>query len=153
MLCGYGRVGRIVADALERRNFRYVVIEQEYRRVEELRERGGHALVGNGANPALLEHAGIDQARLLVIAFDDPPATRMVVDEARRLSPRIAIVARAHGRDEWLHLREHGVDDVVLGELELATEMVRFTLHRFGVGGAELNAAIQGLRRRGVETE
>jgi CPA2 family monovalent cation:H+ antiporter-2 len=153
VLCGYGRVGRIVADALERRNFRYVVIEQEYRRVEELRERGGQALVGNGANPALLEHAGIDQARLLVIAFDDPPATRMVVDEARRLSPRIAIVARAHGRDEWLHLREHGVDDVVLGELELATEMVRFTLHRFGVGGAELNAAIQGLRRRGVETE
>jgi CPA2 family monovalent cation:H+ antiporter-2 len=153
VLCGYGRVGRIVADALERRNFTYVVIEQEYRRVEELRERGGHALVGNGANPALLEHASIDQARLLVIAFDDPPATRMVVDEARRLSPRIAIVARAHARDEWLHLREHGVDDVVLGELELATEMVRFTLHRFGVGGAELNAAIQGLRRRGVETE
>jgi CPA2 family monovalent cation:H+ antiporter-2 len=153
VLCGYGRVGRIVADALERRNFRYIVIEQEYRRVEELRDRGGHALVGNAANALLLEHAGIDQARLLVIAFDDPPATRMVVDEARRLSPRIAIVARAHGRDEWQHLREHGVDDVVLGELELATEMVRFTLHRFGVGGAELNAAIQGLRRRGVETE
>jgi monovalent cation:H+ antiporter-2, CPA2 family len=151
VLCGYGRVGRIVADALDRRNFRYVVIEQEYRRVEELRDRDGLGLCGNGANAALLEHAGIDQARLLVIAFDDPPATRMVVDEARRLNPRIAIVARAHGRDEWMHLREHGVDDVVLGELELATEMVRFTLHRFGVGGAELNAAIQGLRRRGLE--
>jgi CPA2 family monovalent cation:H+ antiporter-2 len=153
VLCGYGRVGRIVADALNRRNFSYVIIEQDYRRVEDLRERGIPTLAGDCANPVLLEHAGVGLARVLVIAFDDLAVTRMVVDEARRLNPRIVIVARAHGRNEWLHLREHGVDDVVLGELELATEMVRFTLHRFGVGGPELNAAIQGLRRRGVESE
>ncbi|HEX3247104.1 MAG TPA: cation:proton antiporter [Chloroflexota bacterium] len=153
VLCGHGRVGRLLADALDRRGFRYVVIEQEYRRVEELHERGIVALCGDSANAALLKLAQIEHARVLVVAFDDPPSTRMVVDEARRLNPNIAIVARAHGKDEWRHLREHGVDDVVLGELELATEMVRFTLHRFGVGGPELQAVIQGLRRRGVELE
>jgi hypothetical protein len=45
-------------------------------------------------------------------------------------------------------LREHGVNEVVLGERELAVELSRYTLHRFGIGGAELQAIIQGLRQR-----
>jgi hypothetical protein len=40
------------------------------------------------------------------------------------------------------------VDDAVLGEVELAAEMVRFALHRFGVGGTELQAIVHGIRRR-----
>ncbi|MFN0071649.1 MAG: cation:proton antiporter [Chloroflexota bacterium] len=151
ILCGFGRVARILVDALDRRNFTYIVIDQDYRRVEDLRTSGVTAYCGNAANAALLKHAHIEQARVLVVAFDDPAVTRSVVEEARRLNPRIAIVARAHGRTEWAHLRNHGVDDVVLGELELATEMVRFTLHRFGVGGTELQTVIQGVRRRGAE--
>ena len=48
------------------------------------------------------------------------------------------------------YLREHRVDEVVLGERELAAEMARYTLHRLGIGGAELQAVVQGLRRHGA---
>jgi CPA2 family monovalent cation:H+ antiporter-2 len=151
VLCGYGRVGRLVAHALERRGFTYVVIEQDRRSVERLRCRGVQALHGDAANPLVLEHAHVQQARVLVVALDDPPVTRHIVEQARRLHPRLAIVARTHSEAEWRFLRERAVDDVVLGERELAAEMARYTLHRLGVGGTELQVLVQGLRRHGVE--
>ena len=151
VLCGYGRVGRLVAHALERRGFTYVVIEQDRRSVERLRCRGVQALHGDAANPLVLEHAHVQQARVLVVALDDPPVTRHIAEQARRLNPRLGIVARTHSEAEWRFLREQAVDDVVLGERELAAEMARYTLHRLGVGGTELQVLVQGLRRHGVE--
>jgi CPA2 family monovalent cation:H+ antiporter-2 len=148
VLCGYGRVGRLIAQTLDRRGLRYVVIDQDRRHVEELHRRGVVALYGDAANPVLLQHAGIDRARVLVIAISDPHATRHIVEHARQVNPRVGIVARTHGETEWAYLREHGVDEVVLGERELAVEMCRYTLHRFGVSGAELQAMVQGLRQR-----
>ena len=50
MICGYGQVGSLVAHALDRRGFRYVVIDQNRRAVEDLRQRGVASLYGNPAN-------------------------------------------------------------------------------------------------------
>jgi CPA2 family monovalent cation:H+ antiporter-2 len=151
VLCGYGRVGRLIAHALDRRGFTYVVIEQDRRLVEQLRCRGVAALQGDAANTLYLQHASVDHARVLVVAFDDPPVTRHIIEQARRLCPHLSIVARTHSEAEWHNLRALAVDEVVLGERELAAEMARFTLHRLGVGGIELQVLVQGLRLRGVE--
>jgi CPA2 family monovalent cation:H+ antiporter-2 len=77
------------------------------------------------ANPALLAHAGLGGARVLLIAFSDAPSTRHVVEYARRMHPRLSIVARTHGEEEWAFLRDNGVDEVVRGEHEVAVEMSR----------------------------
>jgi CPA2 family monovalent cation:H+ antiporter-2 len=151
VLCGYGRVGRLVAHGLERRGLAYVAIEQDRRSVEQLRCRGVQALHGDAANPLLLEHARIQHARVLVVALDDPPVTRHIVEQARRLNPGLSIVARTHSETEWRFLRQQTVDDVVLGEREVAAEMARYTLHRLGVGGTELQAVVQGLRLHGAQ--
>jgi CPA2 family monovalent cation:H+ antiporter-2 len=150
ILCGYGRVGRLIAHALDQRGFSYVVIEQDRRLVEDLRCRGITALHGDAVMPIFLEHAHAGTARLLIVAFDDPLLTRHIVEQARQLNPRLSIVARTHSEAEWQYLREHKVDEVVLGERELAAEMARYTLHRLGIGGAELQAVVQGLRRHGA---
>jgi len=152
VLCGYGRVGRLIGHALDQRGFSYVVIEQDRRVVEHLRCRGVPALHGDAANPLFLKHAHVEHARVLVLAFDDPPVTRHIVEQTRGLSPRLSIVARTHSESEWHYLREHAVDEVVLGERELAAEMARYTLHRLGVGGTELQAVVHGLRVRGAES-
>jgi CPA2 family monovalent cation:H+ antiporter-2 len=153
VLCGYGRVGSLVAQMLHRRGLRYLVIDQDRRRVEDLRCRGIPALYGDAANQAIMAHAGLDRARVLVIAFSDVPSTRHLVEYARAHYPRLSIVARTHGEDEWAYLRDRGVDLVVRGEREVAVEMSRFTLHRFGIGGAELQAIVQGLRHRDLPND
>ncbi|HEX7171200.1 MAG TPA: cation:proton antiporter [Candidatus Limnocylindria bacterium] len=148
VICGWGRVGRTVARALEARGFGYVVVEEHRRTVEALRERGVQALYGDIADAQLLEHAGLRHARVLVFAAYDPPAAEFAVEYARRVNPRIEIVVRVETPEEARHLLDRGATQAVEGERELAVQMARYTLRRFGVTSREVDAITQGLRRR-----
>ncbi len=148
VICGWGRVGRTVARALETRGFAYVVLEEHRKTVESLRERGVEAFYGDMADAELLKHAGIDRARVLVFAAYDPPAAEFAVDHARKVNPKIEIVARVETPDEARRLLDRGATQTVEGERELAVQMARYTLRRFGVTAREVDAIAQGLRRR-----
>jgi CPA2 family monovalent cation:H+ antiporter-2 len=148
VICGWGRVGRTVARALEQRGFGYVVVEEHRRTVEALRERGVRALYGDIADATLLEHAGVQRARVLVFAAYDPPAAEFAVEHAHRVNPRIEIVVRVETPEEARRLLDRGATQTVEGERELAVQMARYTLRRFGVTSREVEAITQGLRRR-----
>ncbi|HEX2765978.1 MAG TPA: cation:proton antiporter [Candidatus Limnocylindria bacterium] len=148
ILCGWGRVGRTVARALEARGFKYVVVEEDRRTVEALRKRGIQAFYGDIADAELLKHAGIERARVLVFAAYDPPAAEFAVDYAKRVNPKIEVVARVETPEEARRLLEVGASQTVEGERELAVQMARYTLRRFGVTTREVEAIAQGLRRR-----
>ncbi|MGI8830200.1 MAG: cation:proton antiporter [Candidatus Limnocylindria bacterium] len=148
VICGWGRVGRTVARALEARGFAYVVIEEHRRTVEALRERGIQALYGDIADASLLHHAGLQRARVLVFAAYDPPAAEFAVEHARAVNPRIEIVARVETPEEAKRLLDRGASQTVEGERELAVQMARYTLRRFGVTSREVDSITQGLRRR-----
>lgn len=148
VICGWGRVGRTVARALETRDFMYVVIEEHRRTVEALRGRGVRALYGDISDAELLAHADVGTARVLVFAAYDPPAAEFAVEHARRLNPRIEIVARVETPEESKRLLQRGASQTVEGERELAVQMARYTLRRFGVSSREVDSIAQGLRRR-----
>jgi CPA2 family monovalent cation:H+ antiporter-2 len=148
VICGYGRVGRLVAAALERRGFGFVVIDENPHAVREARQAGVVAIRGNVENREVLNRAPLERATVLVVAVPDPVSTRFVVDTVRRAHPRLPIVARTHAQSERAVLRQLGATVVVVGEVELALEMTRFALRQFGVSGPELVSLIEGLRRR-----
>ncbi len=148
VICGWGRVGRTVARALEARDFSYVVIEEDRRSVESLRERGVQALYGDIADEGLLRHAGVGRARVLVFAAYDPPAAEFAVEYAHKVNPRIQIVARVETPEEAKRLMDRGASQTVEGERELAVQMARYTLRRFGIDSREVEIITQGLRRR-----
>ena len=152
VLIGCGRVGSVISQALERRGFRQIVVEQNRRRVEEVRQRGLPVLYGDCANPGLISQMNLDRARVLIIAIPDPIATRLTVEAARTINPHLPVVVRTHSATERERLVELGVNEAVLGELELALEMTRFTMRRFGVGGNEIQAILQGLRAGSART-
>ncbi|HEU5325374.1 MAG TPA: cation:proton antiporter, partial [Candidatus Limnocylindria bacterium] len=145
VICGWGRVGRTVARALEARSFRFVVVEEDRRTVEALRKRGIQALYGDIADAQLLHHAGIERARVLVFAAYDPPAAEFAVEHARSVNPRIEIVARVETPEEARRLLDRGATQTVEGERELAVQMARYTLRRFGVTSREVDVITQGL--------
>jgi CPA2 family monovalent cation:H+ antiporter-2 len=147
VLCGYGRVGSVVAETLGRRNLAHVVIEQDRRLVEEIRRRGETVVYGDAGEPETLRRAGIEEAVVLVAAIADPIAARRIVDNGRRLNPNVFVVARTHSEDEWRTLRAAGADVAIWGERELAIEMAAQTLRRYGVSPQEIAAITRGLRR------
>lgn len=94
----------------------------------------------------MLEQANPARARVLLIALPDPIATRQIVDYARGRYPRLDVVVRTHSAEEREFLLKRGVTGVVLGEWELALEMTRHALHRFGIGSLEVQHTLQRLR-------
>lgn len=147
ILCGYGRVGRVVADSMVQQAITHVVIEQDAGLVQAMRDRGALALQGSASNPVLLERAGIRKARVLVVALPDPIAVRQVLDLARAVNPDMSIVVRTHSEAERRFLERRGADQAVLGELELALEMSRHALIRFGVDESATTLLLRKSRR------
>jgi CPA2 family monovalent cation:H+ antiporter-2 len=153
VIVGYGRVGSLVGALLEQRGIPRVIVEQNLRRVEELRRAGVPAIYGDAANPELLTHVHLDRARVLVVAIPDAPATRLIVEYAHAIRSDLEIIVRTHSDGEWRHMRER-VSEAVLGEREAALEMAGYTLRRFGVGAEEVQRTLEALRRQatlGVE--
>jgi CPA2 family monovalent cation:H+ antiporter-2 len=151
VLCGYGRVGRLIGPALERRGFGYVVITEQRDEVDALRARGVPAIYGDAANPEVLEQARIEQARLLIVTSTDAHETRLIVERAHERHPSLDVVVRTHSDGEAAYLRALGPRiQPVHGERELAVQMARYSLRRFGVSGTEAEAIAQGLRQRAL---
>jgi CPA2 family monovalent cation:H+ antiporter-2 len=148
IICGYGRVGRELGEALNRRGFRYTVIELNPAIVRELRSLGIEAYYGDAGSEALLRQAGIEHARTLAIATPDLITARMAIQTARRLNPGIRIIARSAGGAERDTLDEAGADEVVQPEFEAGLEFVRRVLRWHGVSSKETGALVT--RRRAV---
>jgi len=148
VVAGHGRVGSLVTRALQRRNMEVLVVEQDRRVCEALREAGTAAIYGDAGHALVLERTHLDRAILLVVALRDPQTSRRIVEYARRTNERIGIVARAHTRDAADYLKKAGANEVVLGEEELAIEMTGYALHRLGVSPQEIALIARGLRAR-----
>jgi CPA2 family monovalent cation:H+ antiporter-2 len=149
IVCGYGRVGRLLGPAFERRGFRYVVVTQQRDEVDRLRGAGVTAIYGDAANPVVLDMAGIEHARLVVVATSDPHETRLIVERVRERNANVDLVVRTHSDAEAARLRALGGKvQAVHGERELAVQMARYALRRFGISTTEAEAIAQGLRGR-----
>jgi CPA2 family monovalent cation:H+ antiporter-2 len=146
VICGYGRVGREVADALDQHDLPYIVIEANPAIVEDLRARGVPVLYGDGSNGTVLRHASIATAKLLTVLIPDPLSAELATRTARDLNPRLIILARARDEQEADRLRQAGATDVVQPEFEAGLTVVGYALRRYGFSGPDL--ARQVLMRR-----
>lgn len=77
---------------------------------------------------AVLRRAGIEDARLLFVAIPNPFEAGQIVEQARRLSSGLKIVARVRRDAEAQHLAQHGADVTIRGEREIARQMVNQAL-------------------------
>jgi CPA2 family monovalent cation:H+ antiporter-2 len=133
VLCGFGRVGSAVGEALETFGIGFVVIERDPDIVRGLRSRGVPCLFGDAALPRILEEAGSGRASLVVVALPEMDRAQLVVRGVRTLSPRVPILARAHsaaGRDG---LADSGATEVIQPELEAAATLIRHALRELAL--------------------
>ncbi|MBI4297601.1 MAG: cation:proton antiporter [Chloroflexi bacterium] len=148
IICGYGRVGQLLAEVLERRGFPYLAIDLDPRSIAELRERKTPCIYGDASNLEVLAQAELGRARVLIIAFDDPIAAELTLRNARRLNPRLDVVARAHRDADVESIRRLGASEVVRPEFEASLEMLRHTLHRYGLTAQEVQYILSTLRQQ-----
>jgi CPA2 family monovalent cation:H+ antiporter-2 len=148
VVAGYGSVGRTVVGALRGR-FAVVVVDEDARVLRNLHGEDIRVINGDASNPAIIDRMDLDDCRVLVVAIPDPFATRLLVERARSLYPDLDVIARALNEEEASRLRGAGAGDAVVADREVALEMVRHSLHRFGVDQRQALAIVQRMRQRG----
>jgi CPA2 family monovalent cation:H+ antiporter-2 len=151
VICGYGDIGSRVAAVLERQKFAYLVIELDPTIISKLRAQGIPCIYGDASNPEILAHASLDKARVLICTIPDYMAEELTARNALRINPKLDIVARVHRDSDVEHLKGVGVTEIVLPFFEGSLEMIRHTLHRFGMGGTEIQYLLNTLREGQIE--
>ncbi len=86
---------------------------------------GVEVIKGNAADPEVLAAANPSAARCIFVAVPDAFEAGTIVEQARAANPSVPIIARAHSEAEHQHLMRLGATHTVLGERELALEMLR----------------------------
>ncbi len=124
LLVGYGRVGSLLGGKLAEAGIPLVVIENSRPRVEALREQGIKTVLGNAANPEVMDLAQLDCARWLLLTIPNGYEAGEIVASARAKRPNIEIIARAHYDDEVDYITDRGANQVVMGEREIANSML-----------------------------
>ncbi|MCS7207240.1 MAG: cation:proton antiporter [Dehalococcoidia bacterium] len=140
IICGYGQVGEETAQALERRGFPYVVIDLDRERLRPLQKQGVPCIVGDAADPAVLEQAGLAHAAAVAITFPEPRSVERVVRAVRGMRQGVEIIARASGTAEEVveTLREAGASEVIHPSFEASLGFVRSVLRAVGVPPREV---------------
>jgi len=134
IVAGYGRSGRAVSRALHAGGVPFVVVELDHALFTMAVSNGMPAVWGDVTREEVLGAAQIAHARILVVTVPDRGSVHLTVQQARRMHPKVAVVARAAREGDVAELRALGVDAVVQSEFEGGVEMLRQTLMRCGRG-------------------
>lgn len=148
MICGFGRVGQHVADALERFGIPYGVIDLNPRMTEEGRRRGNPAVFGDAGNEIVLRHAGAERARLAVVAIPEFDSAYRCVRVLRGLHPRLPILVRIHQASQRSSMHDAGAHEVIQPETEAGLTIVRHSLDRLGIDHHDARQYIESVRER-----
>ncbi len=128
VIAGGGRVGFQIAQALQRLNMQFVIIELDQRRFQKAKEAGMAVVYGDAGQEIVLEAAGIKDARLLILTLPALAEAKAVITHSRRLNSRLQIIARTPGPESFQVLRDLGVSQIVLPEFEAGLELTRQSL-------------------------
>lgn len=98
IVAGYGRFGQVVGRLLKAQGYEVSVLDHSPTQIELLRRFGNQVYYGDAARKELLDAAGAENARLLVIAIDDPDKALQIIELARKHYPHLQLAARAKDR-------------------------------------------------------
>ncbi len=112
IVCGFGRMGKIVCDELERQRQRYVLLDTAPLPAD-WPAKCGLWLQGNATEDELLRKAGIERARALITVVGSDADNLYITLSARLLNPKLFIVARAEEEEAEAKLRKVGANKII----------------------------------------
>ena len=146
IVCGYGRVGSNIVKLFRDRNYPVLVIEQSEYNVQKLRSAKIPYIYGNAASLLVLEKAGVNQAKGMVIALPDPMTIRLCLKRALILNPELDLVVRASSEKDIELLYQMGAKEVVQPEFEASLELATHLFAGLGFPLVAIQQNIQQIR-------
>ncbi len=129
IICGYGRMGEVIAGEFSRQSVPFVIVERDSARMQQAIDAGYLAVEADASSEQVLIRVGIERARGLIAAVSTDAENVYAVLTARLLRPDLFIIGRAETDDAKAKLVRAGADRVLspyqIGGLQLAQTALR----------------------------
>jgi CPA2 family monovalent cation:H+ antiporter-2 len=132
VIAGFGRVGQLLGEVLDREGIPYLAIDRDSARVAALHAAGAPVYFGDAEHPDLLAGGVADAAIAVVITLDKPEAAIGIARQLRQRLPGLPVLARARDEAHAATLRAAGVQRVVPETLEAALQLSGHVLEAVG---------------------
>ena len=148
VICGFGRVGQIIAEMLTAENIPYIAIDLDVNAVMLGRERGFNVVYGNTSNDSVMREFGLSprRTRAVVIALDNVSTARDTILTVRNIAPRVKIFARARNLADTRELLKHGVTQALPETIESSFMLASGLLAHLGISEHKINNLLSDLR-------
>lgn len=124
IVCGYGRTGRHVVSELKQKGLKYVVIEKDSEKCQQLLEKKENLIQGDAEDSEILMQADILEAGCLVATLTNDADNIYIVMTAKELNPNLTIAARAQEEIAVERLKRVGASIVVQPQIEGGKQLV-----------------------------
>ena len=129
IVCGYGRVGRILARELRHSKQEFVVIDTNQERLQEAENNGLFVIIGDATEEKILDAAGVKRARVVASVLPDDAANVFITLTVRELNPDVEIIARGESPSTEKKLLRSGANKVVLPAAIGASKIAHLIVH------------------------
>ncbi|MEM1131375.1 MAG: cation:proton antiporter [Pseudomonadota bacterium] len=146
VIFGFGRVGVMVADMLEKHEQPYIAIDSNIDMVARGRRNGYDILYGDVSRPEIIDRLQLGHARALIITMDEPVLAARIVKRVRGWVPDLTIIARARDTDNAAELYRAGASVAVPETLESSLQISEAALVDLGIGMGPVLASIHEKR-------
>ncbi|MDD5722962.1 MAG: cation:proton antiporter [Syntrophales bacterium] len=151
IIVGFGVNGRNVARAAGVADIPYMIIEMNPETVRSEQGKGEPICYGDATQEAVFRHADIQDAKIVVVAINDPAATRGITEIARRLNSNVYLIVRTRYFQEMAPLYELGADEVIPEEFETSVEIFNRVLAKYLVPRDTIEKFAAEVRSDGYE--
>jgi CPA2 family monovalent cation:H+ antiporter-2/glutathione-regulated potassium-efflux system ancillary protein KefC/glutathione-regulated potassium-efflux system protein KefB len=132
IIAGFGRVGSTVGRFLQANGVQSTYLDINPDNVELLRKFGFKVFYGDASRPDLLKAAGAEEAKLLIIAVDNPDKTLEIVETVKKHFPNLKMMARTRSWNDSYEILDAGVEAVYRETLDSALRLAADALCRLG---------------------
>ncbi|WP_303704671.1 monovalent cation:proton antiporter-2 (CPA2) family protein [Celeribacter baekdonensis] len=132
IIAGIGRFGQVVNRLVQASGFHTTVLDHDLKTIQLMRKFGFKGFFGDPTRPELLHAAGLETAKILVVALDDQKAAVHLVAYARKQRPDLFIIARARDRIHVYELYQAGADKIVREMFDSSLRAGRYVLEQMG---------------------
>jgi voltage-gated potassium channel Kch len=152
IICGFGRMGQIVGRVLRMHGIAFTALERDAGQVDVVRRFGNKVYFGDPTRADMLRAAGAEDAKLLVVALDEPAAVLETVEVAKRNFPHLTILARARNRRAAHLLMDRDVDGFVRDTFHSSLVLAEKSLTSLGIAREAAHRAVVLFRDHDEQT-
>lgn len=151
IIIGFGVNGENLARSARVAEIPYAIIEMNPETVRSQQAKGEPIYYGDAAQEPVLQHANIKEARVVVVAINDPTAIRRMVEGIRKLNPIVHLIIRTRYLQEMKPLYELGADEVIPEEFETSVEIFTRVLTKYLIPRDEIEKLVAEVRADGYK--